>query len=163
MGLINKEGKLFGIINIIDLAVIVLISVVVIGGAFRFKKAAPQVISEGQKALVTVEISEVRQPTVDGIEVGDEFYHYDKGQYFGKIVKKEVENYKEAVPTSEGKLVLSDVPEKFKLLLSIEASAVNSKDHLSIGGEQIRIGTQYRLKNKNISAFGTVFKVDIEK
>lgn len=163
MGLINKEGKLFGIINVIDLAVIALIAVVAVGGLTRLKKVAPQVISEGQKAMVTLEISDVRQPTVDGVEVGDELYHYDKEQYFGKIVSKEVSNYEEAVPTSDGKMVLAEVPGKYKILLSIESTVVNSKDFLSIGGEQVRVGTQYRIKNKKVSTFGTVFKVDIEE
>lgn len=163
MGLINKEGKLFGIINIIDLAVIVLIAVVVVGGASRLKKAAPQVISESQKALLTIEVKDVRKPTVDNVEVGDELYYYDKGQYLGKIVKKEVSNYKEAVPTSEGKLVLSDVPEKYKMELIVESNAINSTDNINIGGEQVRVGTEYRMKNKNIAVFGTVFKIDIEE
>lgn len=163
MSIINKEGKLFGIINVIDLAVILLIAIVAIGGAYRLKSTSPDVISQNQMALVDVEIADVRQVTVDGFEIGDELYHYDKGQLFGKIVDKKVEKLQQAVPTSDGELVLADVPEKFKIILTIEGSAVNSKDKVTVGGEEIRIGGQYRLKNKKIAVFGTVLDTKLEK
>lgn len=163
MSVINKEGKLFGIINIIDLVVILLIAVVAIGGAYRLKKTSPDTISEDSKALVQVEVSDIRQPSVDGLQEGDELYHYDKSQYFGKIVKKEVENLKQPVATDDGRYVLADVPEKYRVLLTVEGDAKNSKDNMIIGGEEIRIGSQYRLKNKKIAVFGTVLGTEIEK
>ncbi len=163
MSLINKDGKLFGIINIIDLAVILLIAVVAIGGAYRLKKSSPDMVSQSNKALVQVEVTDVRQPSVDGIKEGDELYHYDKSQYFGKIVEKKVENLKQPVATDDGRLVLADVPEKYRVLLTVEGDAKSSKDITIIGGEEIRIGTQYRLKNKNIAMFGTVLGTEIEQ
>lgn len=162
MGIINKKGKIFGIINVIDLAVIVLLALVVGGGISRFKRTAPQVIAQSQKAIVEVQISEVRQATVDAANVGDNVYHYDRGQLFGTIVDKKVENIQREVETSDGNIVLAEVPERYNVLLYIEADATDFTDNISIGGEQIRVGAQYRLKNKSIAVFTTVLNVEFK-
>lgn len=161
MRLIDNKGKIFGIINIIDLAIIIILVVLIVGGINRFKRISPQVVTEGQKAIVKVEISKVRQPTVDGIEVGDILYHYDKGQVFGKIISKEVVNSKEPVGTSDGKIVLSDIPGKYDVILNVEANATNTSNVIIIGGEHTRIGSRFRLKNKKIAVFGTILGVDL--
>ena len=161
MKLIDKKGKIFGVINIIDLTVILILGLLIVGGAYRFKKASPQVVAQSQKAVVKVEVSEVRQPTVDGIEVGDVLYHYDRGQYFGKIIDKKVENFRTAVETSDGKVVMADVPEKYNVILYIESDATNTTDTIIIGGEQTRIGAQYRLKDKKVAVFGTILGIEL--
>ena len=161
MKLIDKKGKIFGIINIIDLAVVLILGLLIVGGAYRMKTSSPQVVSESQKAVVRVEVSEVRQPTVDGIEVGDVLYHYDRGQYFGKIIDKQVENFRTAVETSDGRIVMAEVPEKYNVILYVEANATNTTDTIIIGGEQTRIGTQYRLKNKKVAVFGTILDIEL--
>lgn len=161
MKLIDKKGKIFGIINIFDLAVVLMLGLLVVGGFHRLKTSRGQIIVEDQKAIVQFEVNEVRQSTVDAIEVGDIFLHYDKGQHFGKIVDKQVESFREVVDTGDGKLVLADVPEKFNVIVYVEANAVNTEDAIIIGGEQIRIGTQYRLKNKKIAVFGTILGIEL--
>lgn len=161
MKIIDRKGKIFGLVNIIDLAVILILGLVIVGGVYRFKKSAPQIVVQDQKALVKIEVEEIRQPSVDGLKVGDDLYHYDKGQYFGKIVDMEVENFKEAVSTSDGRIVLADVPGKYNAILYVEANAVNTTNTIEVGGEQIRIGSQYRLKNKRVAVFATVFNVDL--
>ncbi len=163
MKIIDKKGKIFGFINIIDLVVILILGIVIVGGVSRFRKAAPQIVEQNQKALIELEVSEIRQPSVDGLQVGDELFHYDKGQYFGKIVDIKIENFKEAVSTSDGKIVLADVPGKYNALVYVEANAVDTTNAIVVGGEQLRIGAQYRLKNKKVAVFGTIFKVDIVK
>lgn len=157
----DKKGKLFGIINIIDLIVVLLVALLVYGGVTRLKES-PVAEADTKKALVTVEISNVRQATVDGVIVGDKLYHYDKGTLFGTIVDMEVEPYKEAVETGDGNLVLAEVPEKYVVTLTVEAEAKDSESVVVIGGEHTRIGTQFRLKNKNIAVWATVMKVELE-
>ena len=77
MKIINEKGKLFGIINIIDLIVLLVIVLLVGGGVKRMNKK-PAVVAETKKALITIEVSDIRTPTVDGIVVGEPLYHYDK-------------------------------------------------------------------------------------
>ncbi|WP_077369799.1 DUF4330 domain-containing protein [Anaerosalibacter sp. Marseille-P3206] len=161
MKIINEKGKLFGIINIIDLIVIVVLALLITGGVKRVRTTRPDMVSETKKATVTIEVSEIRNATVEGLVVGDPIYHYDKGNYFGKIVDVKVEPFKEAVE-SNGKWVNAEVPEKYVATLTVEADAVETPDVIIIGGEQTRIGHQFRLKNKKVAVFGTILGVEVE-
>ncbi len=161
MRIIDEKGKIFGLINIIDLIVLLVLALVVIGGGMKILKKSPEVVAENKKAIVEMEITEVRKPTVDGIEEGDMLYYYDRGQVFGKIVEKKVESLKEAVATNDGKIVLAEVPEKYVVKMQVEVSAIDTENVVIIGGEHTRIGNQIRLKNKNIAVFATVLGVDI--
>lgn len=161
MKIIDNKGKIFGIINIIDLLAILLVALLVYGGVTRLKQS-PAAEAETKKAIVTLEISNVRMATVDGIEVGDPLYHYDKGTLFGTIVDKKVEPYKEPVESGDGRWVLAEVPEKYVVTMTVEADAKDSLDVVIIGGEHTRIGAQFRLKNKKIAVTSTVLGVEIE-
>lgn len=160
MKIINEKGKLFGIINVIDLAVILIIGVLVVGGTRRLKKK-PIVSNESSKAIITYEVPEVRQASVDKVEVGDPIYHYDKGEYIGKIVEVSHVPYIDVVPY-EGKWVEAEVPGKYIIKFKIEADVKDSPDFIVAGGEQTRVGAQQRLKNKKIAFFGTVMDMEIE-
>ncbi|NLY66775.1 MAG: DUF4330 domain-containing protein [Tissierellia bacterium] len=161
MKIIDNKGKLFGIINIVDLLVILLVALLVYGGVTRLKKS-PIAEAETKKAIVTLEISDVRSATVDGIQVGDPLYHYDRGTLFGTIVDKRVEPYREPVESGDGRWVLAEVPEKYVVTLIVEADAKDTDDVVIIGGEHTRIGTQFKLKNKKIAVFSTILGVEVQ-
>lgn len=162
MRVIDNKGRLFGIVNIIDLTVLLVFCLLVAGGAYKFLYTKPEVISESQKVLVTLEVSDIRKPSVDSFKVGDMLYHYDRGQAFGKIIDKKVENYREPVPTSDGRMVLAEVPGKFTVILTVEANAVITDQAIIIGDQHTRVGSQFRLKNRIIAAFATVLGIDTE-
>lgn len=161
MKIIDEKGKLFGIINIIDLGVILIIALLIGGGAQRMKKN-PGIAAETKKALITIEVSDIRTPTVDGIVVGDPLYHYDKGGLIGEIIDKKVENYKEPVESGDGRWISADVPDKYAVTMVVEADVKENPDVVIAGGEQIRIGTQFKLKNRNIAVMGTILGVEVQ-
>ncbi len=160
MKIIDNRGKLFGIVNIIDLSVILILLLMVVGG-YKVLSSKPEMISQNQKVLINLEVQEIRQPSVDAIKEGDNLYHYDRGQLLGKIKKVKIDNYKEEVSTQDGEIILSDVPGKYVANIIVEADAVITDDVIIIGGMHTRVGTQYRVKNKNIAMFVTVLKVDV--
>lgn len=162
MKIINEKGKLFGIINIIDLIVILAIVLLVGGGVKRAKTNKPEIITETKKALIEFEISDIRTPSVEALEVGDMLYTSDKGEEFGKVVHKKIEPSKELVETRDGKLVFAEVPEKYDVTLMIEVQAKDTPDSVVVVGEQVRIGQQFKFKNKKIVINGIVLRVDFE-
>lgn len=159
MKIINEKGKLFGIINIIDLTVLLVMALLVVGGIQRMK-SRPIVVDETSKALITYEVSDVRIMSVENIVEGDDLYHYDRGGYVGKIVEVDYEPYKEPVELN-GQWVDAEVPNKYVVTFTVEADVKDNPDVVLVGGEQTRIGTQYRLKNKRIAFFGTVIGMEV--
>lgn len=159
MKVINEKGKIFGIINIIDLAAILIIALVGIGGYQRLK-SQPIVVSETTKAIITIEVSNVRIPTVNSIVVGDGIYHYDKGNYIGEIVEVSYEEYMEPLER-DGSWVNSPLPGKYNVIFKVEANVRDNPDVIVAGGEQTRVGAQFRLKNKKATFFGTVLDIKV--
>ncbi len=159
MKIINEKGKLFGLINIIDLVVVLILGLLIVGGVKRMQ-TKPIIASESSKALITFEIIDVRMPTVEGIVEGDPLWHYDKGEYLGIIAEKEVLPYTEPLE-SNGEWVNAEVPDKYSVIFKVEADVSNNQDVIVAGGEQTRIGIEYRLKNKKIAIMATVLGVEV--
>lgn len=160
MKIINEKGKLFGIINIIDLSVLLILALLVVGGASRLK-TRPIVATATTPATITFEVSDVRLATVEGIKEGDPIYHYDKGGYIGIIENVTYEPYKEPVEV-DGKWVNMEVPEKYVATFKVDAEVKNNPDVIVAGDEQIRIGVEFRVKNKNIAFFARVMGIELE-
>ena len=160
MTIIDKKGKLFGKINIIDLLVLIIVVGLIAFGAKRMGSGKVSQ-SETKEALVTYEIAEIRQLSVDQIKVGDPLYHYDKGTYIGTIESVDVEPYRDVLEYN-GRWVEAEVPKKFVANIVVKANIEETDQYYLVGGEQTRVGIQFRLKNKNFAAFGTVLDVKVE-
>ena len=159
MKIINEKGKLFGIINIIDLTVLLVVGLILVGGAKRMK-SKPIIVNDETKAIITYEVSEIRMVSVENIVVGDPIYHYDRGGYIGEIIETSYEPYREPVEFN-GQWVDAEVPNKYVVTFKVKANVKNNPDVIIVGGEHTRIGTQYRLKNKRIAFFGTVVEMEV--
>lgn len=159
MKMVDNKGKLFGLINIIDLAVVLVVALIIFGGAKRMK-SKPVIVNETTKARITYEVSEVRTPTVENLVEGDFLQHYDRGGLIGDIVEVTSEPYKEKLDYN-GEWINAEVPGKYNAYVVVEADINNSPEFIVVGGEQTRIGGQYRMKNKRVAFFGTVIDIDI--
>lgn len=160
MKIVNEKGKLFGLINIIDLAVLLVLVLLIIGGAQRLK-TRPIVTSESSNAIITFEVSDVRLTTVENIIEGDPIYHYDKGGFIGNIEEVTYEPYKEPVEF-EGKWVNAEVPDKYVATFKVNAEIKDNPDVIVAGDEQVRIGVEFRVKNKNIALFARVMEIEVQ-
>lgn len=161
MKIIDKKGRLFGLINIVDLLVIILILALALVGVKRFgsKGAVGEVTTK--KGVITAEIKDVRDVTANNVKVGDPIYDYDKGTYLGKIATAEVEPYKDKTEY-QGKFYNAEVPGKYRVIMTIDADIKDTQDFYQVGTEQIRIGAEMRIKNKNITSFMTVLGVEVK-
>lgn len=160
MKLIDEKGKLFGLINIVDLLVVLVIVLAVGGVGYKLKaRGTASISAKTEDVELLVNISDVRQATVDAIKVGDKFNHYNKNAYFGEIKEINVVPHKEAVSKSDGTIVMAPVPDKFDINLVFASKATVSDSVVVVGGEHTRVGVQFSLKNKNIAFAGTVMKI----
>lgn len=148
--MIDKKGKLFGKINIIDLLFLIILIVAVVGGISRFKDSAISVESTS-KGKMTLLVDEVRMLTAENITEGQDLYSYDKGTFMGKIVGKTVKPYEDAVEY-EGQWVNAPVPNKYVVYVDVDVDIKESDKSYVVGGEEIRVGNEYRVKTKT-SAF----------
>lgn len=159
MKIIDKKGKLFGIINIIDLMVLIIAILLVVGGAKRLK-SQPAISEDNVNVRLTFEIPEVRMATVENVVKGDTLEHYDRGELVGEIIEVDYEPFTRPIE-GEGEWIQAEVPDKYNTKVVVEAKGNDSPDVLTVGGEQMRVGTQYRMKNKRIAFFGTLMNIEV--
>lgn len=162
MKLINEKGKIFGLINVIDLCVVLIIAVVIAGGFRLFGDRWANVKTNGT-VVVKLEVANIRNESVEAMGIGDTLSFYDDNLYFGKIVSKELRPYLETIQTENNELVQATAPDKFNLDLYVECDAYITDDVVVIGKQPTRIGNQFTLKNRTISVIGTIMKVDINQ
>ena len=161
MKIIDKKGRLFGLINIVDLLIIVLLLALVAVGVNRFGNKAAVGEATTKKGVITAEIKDVRDVTAKNVKVGDPLYDYDKGTLIGKIITAEVEPYKDKTEY-QGKFFNAEVPDKYRVIVTIDADVKETQDFYQVGTEQIRIGAEMRIKNKSITSFMTILGIEVK-
>ena len=161
MKIIDKKGRLFGLINIVDLLIIVLLHALVAVGVKRFGNKAAVGEATTKKGVIAAEIKDVRDVTAKNVKVGDPIYNYDKGTLIGKILTAEVEPYKDKTEY-QGKFFNAEVPDKYRVIVTLDADVKETQDFYQVGTEQIRIGAEMRIKNKSITSFMTILGIEVK-
>ena len=126
--LLDEKGKLFGKISIIDIGVLLLIAVLLGGVYYKFF-----MVDKNQNAAKfdTIEykilVEEVRQQSVDAIEIGANIYDVKTDSPMGKIVSKEVLPATEQLTKADGTMVIAEKPERFNVLVTIQVPGVETE------------------------------------
>lgn len=159
--IIDKQGKLFGKINIIDLFIVfIIISAIAILGV----KFSTGVTTGGATVPVTytIKVEGVRKTSEKYFVPGEKVYN-DKDEFMGEIVA--VNNVREAVKyelTSKGEYAEITNPSRIDLEVKIKANATeNDKGYYIDGKVSVLAGSTKNLSTKDIEFHGTV--IDVSK
>lgn len=159
MKMIDQKGRLFGLINIIDLLFILIILFALVGGVKKYQQKVP--VAEGTKeGTVTFLVTNIRQLSIDQMVIGDQIYHYDKGGLLGSIEEVKSEPYTDLVEY-QGGWVDAPVPNKYQAYLKVKVDYTESQDAYTVGGEAMRVGSEYRLKTKRNTFYGTCVDMSV--
>lgn len=149
MKLIDGKGKLFGIINIVDLLIIVF-AVVVIAVGYKLLNAKIEPPAE-EMQTVTMEITKKRESFCKNIKIGDEVIEKVNNVPFGTVKAVSYKPAKEyTVSQIDGSVQNVDVPERFDATVVLEVPAK----------ESVQVGTLLSLKAKHFTGSGYVLSVD---
>ena len=126
--LLDEKGRLFGKISIIDIGVLLLIVALLGGVYYKFfmvdkNNSAAKFDTIEYKVLV----EEVRQQSVDAIEIGADIYDVKTDSPMGKIVSKEVLPATDQLTKADGTMVIAEKPERFNVLVTIQVPGVETK------------------------------------
>ncbi len=163
MKIIDEKGRLFGIINIIDLFISVMLIVLIGFGAYKVFRVNPTVAVNTQKVTMVYFIQEVRDVTYNAIEEGEIAKDYDKNSVYGKIIKKEAMPALKMAETADGRFVEAEIPNRLDVKVYIEGDAVISKTGVYMGGQEIRVGYTAAIKGKKFGTRGFVYDIIINE
>ena len=138
--------------NIIDLVIVLVVIGLLFGGYYKFfrvDKGNPTVKSETKEMEYTLFINEVRQESVDAIDVDANIFETKSGLFLGTIVKKDVMDAK-ATMLIKNEYIEAKVPNRYDILLTIKAPIVDKANGYFIDGtKELKRQSEYAIKSKN--------------
>ena len=165
MKLINEKGKLFGLINIVDLLVLVAAVAVVAGVGYKLfapkiaEVASPQV---GMTTVIRVRgatpflVSEVERNSQVGKKLVSGNAYMD-----ATIESMTIEDYVQQVTTADGRIVDALDSTKRDLVFTIKTTVPKDTPAPKIGTQEVRAGRTFILKTNDFETTGNIDSVDI--
>ncbi len=163
MKIINEKGKLFGIINIIDLALLLVIAALAVGALLYMKREGSPVAELPTKDYyVTILCRENRQEVVDAIKIGDKLYF---GNAFTnlEITDIKTEPTKINVPMPDGTIVSAPHPEMKDIFVTIKIidDPIDPNDPMIYYGQtHATVGKNVTLKTTTVEIPAVIIKVE---
>jgi hypothetical protein len=160
MRLIDEKGKLFGLINIVDLLVLLAVLLVLGGAAYKFKGHGG-----GESATRTVKVTVlapgIRPEMLTNIKVGDRMA---SGSSFTDVVIKDIKIRPAYSITTDsaGRRVEATDPYLKDLIVVVEGKTPITGATINLGGQEIRRSKDYFIKSLDYEFKGMILDVTIE-
>ena len=163
MKIINEKGKLFGLINIVDL--LVLIAAVAVAAGVGYKLFAPQIKESVQPQVELTAIVRGATPfLVEEVErnsqVGKQLVS-GNSYVNGTIEDMKIEDYAQQVTTADGRIVTAVDPDKKDIVFTIKTTVPKGTATPSIGTQEVRAGRTFIVKTNDFETSGNIDSVDI--
>lgn len=163
MKVINQKGKLFGLINIVDLIVLVLIIAAGIS-VFKLKgDTAANPLAGNNEITYTVKVEGVQPEVLADIENHLPSQLMAAGKLLdGEVVS--VESSPAVLTTSDedGNVLQSVDNSKKDLVFTINATMPADSVSMELGTQEIRTGKSHIVKTKYFELTGTILSVDTQ-
>lgn len=158
MRLIDEKGKLFGIINIVDLLVILVALLIVAGAAYKF--LAPTATTPPTTVRLEVLLPAVHPETAAMIRVGDRLV---AGASYVPVTIKDV-RVEPALTTetdAAGRRVIARDPFFKDVYVTLEGQTSIPAAQIKMGAQEIRAGREFFVKSLTYELKGTIVKVTL--
>ena len=158
---IDKQGRLFGVISIIDIvviAVVIVLAVSVYTKFFVLENSATT--SKSQDISYSVTVSAVRECIADSIKPGDTLYDQDKGTAIGTVTGVNVVDAKKALAMPDGSTINAPVENRCDIVLDIDADGLISEGRYYVGRTyEINSGSTRNLCTKYVSFSAVISEI----
>jgi len=167
MKLIDEKGRLFGKINVFDLAVMLIVVFALAGVYYKFVYMNRIVNQTGSQTKAIVGFFITKETafnvddsfTADAVSVGDVIKELRSNTEIGTVIRKEVKPASKAAANSEGKLVLSEIPNQKDIFIYIETTADYDPD-MKLGSVNGKVGAKIELKGPKFQVQSVIIGVD---
>lgn len=152
--LINKEGKFFGKISIIDILVIAAIILLGVGLFVKFGTSGTNLVaSTNEKIEYTLQVDAVRMYTVEALQGGGPVSDATTKEEMGKIVDVTYEPAQKRVDMADGTFQMVVIPEEYDVTVTVEVEGkVSDKGFYTKGNKFLAAGSSYTINSKYAQA-----------
>lgn len=159
----ERRGKLFGVLNLLDL--MILLFIVALAAVLMLRSNLRDTLggtSEDINIAYTVRIEPVRVMSLTAVKKGDPLFDEETGVQIGTVTRVEGSPYMREVTLADGSIVASPDPEYYTVIISAEGSGKNSEYGPMINGSRICTpGGTIKLGSTRLTTTGRFDTVEI--
>lgn len=165
--MLYKDGKLFGLINIIDLAIVLVIiaAVIILMPNFIGRSNSVSPTSSGQAKTVyfTIEFPQTSKNVADNVTIGSKLNDNVRNYYYGEVIETYSKPAVKIIPNLyEGVYEKADVPGDLDVYIKVKANGTENDMEILAEGQPIKLGKQMIVKGKGYAGAGFVVELYTE-
>lgn len=159
--MLDKKGRLFGKINIIDLIIILalIFAAVVVGKSYFTKKAE----TETQTLVMKYYIEEADKFVADKVYIGSPLYDDSANVNLGNVTKVETDDSVSYGTNSEGEYVKSTREGFVSMIITGEVQGVRTGNGALISGEKYGVGHTFTLRAGDAKLYLRVYDISVKR
>lgn len=165
MKIIDNKGRIFGLINYLDLMVLLIVALLV--GKFFIldnnENTKELLQSQSNKEIsLTYNIRGIQEISVDSVKEGDIFRDVSTGTVLGEVVKKEVVNSQMQTTDRDGNVIYSPIPDRYDLMITLKSigNVVETDRDIKIASVDVKIGLSMLIESKQIRYQGVIYGIE---
>lgn len=156
----KKNRKLFGVFNIVDIILILLVIVAGIIGFKLFMGGSQKDTSATKSYTYVVQGREVLNETAEVPVVGEKVFNSSTSAYLGVVKEVASEPYNEIIYSKEiGAYQKLPVDGYCDILLTIEGNGTETEKDITVEGTIVKVGMELNVKGKGYAFKGIVVEV----
>ncbi len=161
--IIDKNGRLFGKINIIDVAVILVVIAVIAGVFVRFTGGAGKIVTATKKIEFDVKVEAVRDFTVVALEKKGLVTNKNYDIVTGEITNVETTDATQKATKVDGTLVAAPMEDRYTSVVTIVTDGKESDSgYFDSNNEELAVGREYTIYSKFAKTTGTITRVAVQ-
>lgn len=172
--ILDKKGKLFGKVSIVDIIVLLIVIVGIIGLFFtKMSLDSKKYMSDGSdmllkaseeydKMTIKLKVEKVRDITKDAIVIGDEVYLVSGDVLLGIITDVYSKPATDTIDTNDGALYTVEIPERYDVTIVVEGYGRKLADGYYVDSNtRLYFGKSIEVKTTTIQTSPTVTEIII--
>ncbi|MEE0776337.1 MAG: DUF4330 domain-containing protein [Bacillota bacterium] len=152
--IVDKKGKLFGKISVLDLIVLLVIIVAIAGCVYKFGpgKTGGSIVSGSDTTInMVIKTGTAREYSANAIQVGDALYEVH-GDKIGTITDVRVEQAKEITDTHNGNKQYIPMENRYVSYITVEIKGtVTEKGYFVNGNKQFSKGNSLSFETPHVT------------
>ena len=159
--MINKEGKLFGKISIVDILAVLVIVVAAFGIYTRFYVGNEKVETSASHIEYKMKVQEVRIGTAKALEdYKGPIYDTTTKEYIGDIVSVEYTDAVKGAETVNGQMRETTVPERYDCMVTVRVDGkINASGYYTATNQALAAGSSYIFESKAAKTTGRIYEI----
>lgn len=156
----KKSRKLFGLFNIVDLLILLLVIAAGVIGAKLFLGSGSEAAPTGKTYTYVVEGREVLAETADMPVIGEKVYNSSTAEYLGVVKEVSSSPFTETIFSREIGMYQKLPTEGYiNMLLTIEGTGTETEKDITVEGTTVKVGMELNVKGKGYAFQGIVVEV----